>query len=219
MEELDHYLSRHPLSPILTADLLREVSKMPNDLLIEAVKEKAVIEPYMEAFYMDNEAFGRWCVDKVRSIDCRFQPRSNSKHDLRLEGRRIEVKGSRATDTSSKLLMPSKALSSNDNKPFTINMHQVRMGKAEALVLLGVWKNALRYWVFLESDLKCLGLNFQTRGRMDDNPELQIIIPNHHLDRWNRWEVKQDKVVDIILGAPRERLPNIDVLFPEITFY
>lgn len=75
-------------------------------------------------------------------------------YDFWYEGVRIEVKASRAVKRKSGDSLINKALSSDSTHGFDMNFQQVKPAHCDVFVWVGVWRDAIRYWVLSSHDVE-----------------------------------------------------------------
>ena len=67
---------------------------------------------------------------------------------------RIEVKASRAVESGKDEPLYIKALSSDSEKPFDMNLQQIKPSCCDAFVWLAAWRDMIRYWVISSSEVE-----------------------------------------------------------------
>lgn len=83
-------------------------------------------------------------VKPTRQLDAAYA----GQYDLLLDGKiRIEVKASRAVDAEREGPLYTRALATDSTRPFWMNFQQIKPGCCDVLVCVGVWRDAIRYWV------------------------------------------------------------------------
>ncbi len=85
----------------------------------------------------------------LRKPSKKIDPEYSGQYDFFLDGIRIEVKASRATDANMDAPLYVKALASDSRKPFWMNFQQVKPGCCDVFVWVAVWRDVIRYWVLL----------------------------------------------------------------------
>lgn len=83
-----------------------------------------------------------------------LDPSYSGQYDFWLEGIRVEVKASRAVRRQSGRSLVEKALSSQSKEGFDMNFQQIKPDCCDAFVLIGVWKDLIRYWVMSSDEVK-----------------------------------------------------------------
>lgn len=78
---------------------------------------------------------------------------------------RLEVKAARAIDTKKRGDLVSKALRTDSEQTFWMNFQQLKIDTCDVFVFIGVWVDAIRYWVLSNNAVKASPfLSHQHRG-------------------------------------------------------
>lgn len=118
-------------------------------------------------------------------------------YDFWYEGIRIEVKASRAVNRSSGDSLINKALSSDSPNGFDMNFQQIKPRYCDVFVWVGVWRDAIRYWVLSSNDVE--NSKYFSKGQHRGNVgEGQLWIKNTNI-----------KDFDQYLAGPRDLLDKI----------
>lgn len=106
-------------------------------------------------------AFGSWAERHLTELvpeflhPCKKLDKDyNGEYDLYCEGIRIEVKASRAVDSSRDVPLIEKALLSSSSAPFNMNFQQLKPACCDVFVWVGVWCDELRYWVLSAAEVQ-----------------------------------------------------------------
>ena len=160
---------------------------------------------YLDLFGLAPRIFGgTWGEEHVKDLDHRFRkpdrsldPGYEGQYDLWLDGMRIEVKASRATNTKTRGNLVSKALHYGSDDPFWMNYQQLKLDICEAFVFIGVWVNRIIYWVMSNEEVKTNRfLSHQHRGGI----EYQIGIRDNNITDFDVYKVEAESVADTILA-------------------
>ena len=133
----------------------------------------------------------QWCEEHLTSLDARFKKPSkkldtkyNGQYDLWIEGIKLEVKASRATNKNKKGDIVSKALCYSSKEPFWMNFQQLKTEAADVFVFIGVWVDCLVYWVLSYREInKNDYLSHQHRGGI----EYQIGITDKNISEFDKY--------------------------------
>ena len=125
----------------------------------------------------------------------------SGEYDLLLDGYiKIEVKASRAVDFDSPEPLYVKALSSDSPKRFDMNFQQVKPACCDVFVWIGVWRDAIRHWVFASSDVA--SNRFYSAGQHRGNVgEGQLHFNQDNIHEFDAYEVQSDQLVTAIRNA------------------
>ena len=159
---------------------------------------------YLNLFGLAPRIFGQiWGEQHVRDLDSRFKkadkfvdPEHEGQYDLWIEGVRVEVKAARAIDTKKRGDLVSKALRSDSDRPFWMNFQQLKLDICDVFVFIGVWVDAIRYWVLSHHAVKSSpSLSHQHRGGV----EYQIGITDKNVATFDKYLVQPALVADTVI--------------------
>jgi len=159
---------------------------------------------YLNLFGLAPRIFGQvWCEQHLRDLDARFKkpdktvdPEHEGQYDLWIEGVRVEVKAARAIDTKKRGDLVSKALRTDSDRPFWMNFQQLKLDICDVFVFVGVWVNAIRYWVLSNDAVNnSLFLSHQHRGGI----EYQIGITHKNITAFDNYLVEPARVADTVI--------------------
>jgi len=166
---------------------------------------------YLNLFGLAPRIFGQiWGEQHLRDLDSRFRKADRAvdtdhkgQYDLWIEGVRVEVKAARAIDTKKRGDLVSKALRSDSDRPFWMNFQQLKLDICDVFVFLGVWVDAIRYWVLSHDDVKNSPyLSHQHRGGF----EYQIGITHKNISAFEQYLVDLPHVAEkVIMLGQRNR--------------
>jgi len=112
------------------------------------------------------------------------------------------VKAARAIDTKTRGNLVSKALRTNSDRPFWMNFQQLKLDICDVFVFLGVWVDAIRYWVLSHDDVKnSPHLSHQHRGGV----EYQIGITDRNIDVFATHLVDPANVANRVIELGRKK--------------
>ena len=165
---------------------------------------------YLNLFGLAPRIFGQiWGEQHLRDLDSRFvtagksvDPEHEGQYDLWIEGVRVEVKAARATDTKKRGDLVSRALRTDSDRPFWMNFQQLKLDICDVFVFLGVWVDAIRYWVLSHRAVKSSPfLSHQHRGGV----EYQIGITDNNITAFDKYVVQPARVAEkvILLGKQK----------------
>jgi len=159
---------------------------------------------YLNLYGLAPRIFGEiWGEQHLRDLDSRFvkadktvDPEHEGQYDLWIEGVRVELKAARAIDTKKRGDLVSKALRSDSDRPFWMNFQQVKLDVCDVFVFIGVWVDAIRYWVLSHDAVKSSPfLSHQHRGGV----EYQIGITKKNIAAFDVYLVQPALVADTVI--------------------
>ena len=116
-------------------------------------------------------------------------PSYSGEYDFYLEGKiKVEVKASRAVDSSLEGSLVERALSSRMRKPFLMNFQQVKPDCCDVFVWIAVWRDRIRYWVLSSSEVRenQFFTDKQHRGNVGEG---QLHVKDTNIATFDRYEV------------------------------
>lgn len=147
--------------------------------------------PNMSAFQITSpRGFGeRWTREHLVAIDHRFvvptkeqDYRYNGNYNYLVDGRiRVEVCSSRAVQSNKDSPLHLKALRSRSKKPFDMNLQQIKPSCCDVIVIIGVWLDVVRYWVFSSQEIASNQYYCKTQHR-GNKGEGQIHIKHNNIN-------------------------------------
>lgn len=118
---------------------------------------------------------------------------------------RIEVKASRAVDSTSDEPLVVKALSSESERPFWMNFQQIKPGCSDVFVWIAVWRDKIRYWVLSSHELETHPdySQGQHRGNMGEG---QLHLRQDNIHDFAGFEVMPSRLAEAIRRAYQRQL-------------
>lgn len=126
-------------------------------------------------------------------------------YDFLLDGQiQIEVKASRAVDSSIDAPLYVKALASESTKPFWMNFQQIKPSCCHVFVWIAVWRDVIRYWVLASKEVEAH--SHYSRGQHRGNVgEGQLHVRQDNIDDFREFEARSDRLADAIRAAWRRQ--------------
>ena len=164
---------------------------------------------YLGLFGLAPRIFGQiWGEQHLMDLDSRFRnadksvdPEHEGQYDLWIEGVRVEVKAARAIDTRKRGDLVSKALGTDSDEPFWMNFQQLKLDVSDVVIFIGVWVDAIRYWVLSHDDVETSPFrSHQHRGGV----EYQIGITDRNVAAFDKYQVQPARVADKVTHIGRE---------------
>jgi hypothetical protein len=127
-------------------------------------------------------------------------------YDFLLDGQiQIEVKASRAVDSSIDAPLYVKALASDSTEPFWMNFQQIKPSCCHVFIWIAVWRDVIRYWVLASKDLEVN--SHYSRGQHRGNiGEGQLHVREDNIDDFRKFEVRSDRLAEAIRAAWRRQV-------------
>jgi len=118
-------------------------------------------------------------------------------YDFWYNGISIEVKASRAVMRKGGNTLIEKALSSDSELGFDMNFQQIKPSCAKVFVWIGVWRDAIKYWVLSSDEVK--NNKYFSKGQHRGNVgEGQLWIKNTNIEEFERYLVPPREVLEAI---------------------
>lgn len=125
----------------------------------------------------------------------------SGEYDFYLDGKiRIEVKASRAVDSSSSEALYMKALSFESTKPFWMNFQQVKPACCDVFVWIAVWRDKIRYWVLSSHELQSHP-DYSIGQHRGNTGEGQLHVRQDNINDFAPFEAPSNKLGDAIRNA------------------
>jgi hypothetical protein len=164
---------------------------------------------YLNLYGLAPRIFGQiWGEQHLRDLDSRFvtadrivDPEHQGQYDLWIQGVRVEVKAARAIDTKKRGDLVSKALRTDSNRPFWMNFQQLKLDICDVFVFIGVWVDAIRYWVLSNAEVKNSPYrSHQHRGGV----EYQIGITDRNIEEFTEYLVRPENIADEVIARGKQ---------------
>lgn len=129
----------------------------------------------------------------------------SGQYDFLLDRIRIEIKASRAVDFESDEALYVKALSVASKRPFDMNFQQIKPACCDVFVWVGVWRDAIRYWVLSSKEVesnKCYSAG-QHRGNVGEG---QLHLKHDNIAGFSKFEVHSNELAAAIRRASQRQL-------------
>ncbi len=113
---------------------------------------------------------------------------------------RIEVKASRAVDADTEAPLYIKALASDSKNNFWMNFQQVKPACCDVFVLIAVWRDVIKYWVWSSKEFE--GNKYYSKGQHRGNVgEGQLHYKQDNIAEFDSYLCRSDKLKDCIISA------------------
>ena len=142
----------------------------------------------------------KWAQGHLKELVPEFEkpskkndPSYSGEYDFYLDGKiKIEVKASRAVDSSIEGSLVERALSTNMQKPFLMNFQQVKPDCCDVFVWLAVWRDKIRYWVLSSSEMKANPF-FVDKQHRGNTGEGQLHVKDTNISEFAQYEVQSGR--------------------------
>lgn len=129
------------------------------------------------------------------------EPEYDRQYDFLLDEKtRVEVKASRAVAFRMKGSLANKALPLNSDKKFDMNFQQLKPAYCDVFVWIGVWRDAIKYWVLAAREVQSNRYysGFQHRGNTGEG---QLHIKKGNVATFATFEVPSTGLRQAIVDA------------------
>lgn len=174
------------------------VSENPNLWIFEISAPRGFGEKFAQTY-----VHGKCAALKKPSK--KLDPSCTGEYDMWLDGIKIEVKASRAVDSSSDEPLYIKALSRDTDKPFLMNFQQLKPQCCDVFIWVAVFRDEIVLWVMnsLEVQNNPLFSKGQHRGNSGNEGQLHVKHENIHL--LERYELKDKDLGEFIRAAAKRK--------------
>ena len=139
-------------------------------------------------------------VPELQKPSKKLDPSYSGEYDFLLDGIKIEVKASRAVDFDRDEPLYVKALASDSKKRFDMNFQQVKPACCDVFVWIGVWRDAIRYWVLASKEMEAN--RYYSAGQHRGNTgEGQIHLKDDNIAEFLAYEAKSNQLAKTIRKA------------------
>jgi hypothetical protein len=128
-------------------------------------------------------------------------------YDFWLDGIRIEVKASRAVDSSSDEPLYVKALARNSQKPFLMNFQQLKPQCCDVFIWVAVFRDVIVIWVMASSEVRDSPAYSRGQHRGNSGNEGQLHINQDNIHILSQYELGDGDLNAAIREAVRRNIP------------
>lgn len=143
-----------------------------------------------------------WAENHLLELVLGLKKAKTSKHDLLLDGIRVEVKTSRAVDQKSKKPLVQKALNSGSSKPFLMNFQQTKAKNFDVIVWIGIWLDEIRYWVLTATEV-ATHRRFHDIQHGDTIGGGQLHVTDRNIHDFDSYQIQPNRLADAIREADK----------------
>lgn len=129
----------------------------------------------------------------TKSIDRSY----SGEYDFWYNGVKIEVKASRAVNSSSNEPLYLKALDSASTLPYDMNFQQLKPQCCHIFIWVAVWRDKIKYWILPSKDVENSKYfsNQHRGGKGSDMSEGQIHITDKNIGDFSKYEVTPQNIL------------------------
>ncbi|MBR5821357.1 MAG: hypothetical protein IKY51_00730 [Alistipes sp.] len=127
-------------------------------------------------------------IPELERPTTQLDPNYSGEYDFWYQDIKIEVKASRAVARRSGDTLIMKALSTTSDKGFDMNFQQIKPNCCDVFVWIGVWRDAIKYWV-LSSDEVANNKYFSNGQHRGNTGEGQLWVKNTNIADFVQYEV------------------------------
>lgn len=178
------------------------------DEYIKLEREYGARNKYLYTYELSGpRTFGEsWAQEHLNAIvpelskpSKRLDPNYSGEYDFWYEGIKIEVKASRAAEDKSGGKLVDKALYSFDTTTkFNMNFQQLKPACCDVFVWMGVWRDAVRFWVLSSAEVE--SSEFYSSGQHRGNSgEGQLWIKRSNIEKFSRYIVEPNRLLTEIV--------------------
>ncbi len=137
-------------------------------------------------------------VPELKRPSKKYDPDYSGEYDFWYDGIKIEVKASRAVRRESGEPLIIKALASNSKYGFDMNFQQIKPACSDVFVWIGVWRDAIRYWVFSSDEVKN-NKYYSTGQHRGNTGEGQLWLKETNIEEFKPYEVGVRDILNKII--------------------
>ena len=170
------------------------ISENPNLWIFEISAPRGFGERFAQTYVQGK-------CSTLRKASKKIDPNFSGEYDLWLDGIRIEVKASRAVDSTSDEPLYIRALARDTHKKFLMNFQQLKPQCCDVFIWVAVFRDEIVLWIMNSDEVanNPLYSKGQHRGNRGNEGHLHIKDDNIHV--LNKFELKGDDLRQAIKDA------------------
>jgi hypothetical protein len=174
------------------------ISENPNLWIFEISAPRGFGEKFAQTYI-----HGKCAALKMPSK--KLDPNYSGEYDMWLDGIKIEVKASRAVDSSSDEPLYIKALSRDTDKQFLMNFQQLKPQCCDVFIWVAVFRDEIVLWVMNSSEVQNNPLFSKGQHRGNSGNEGQLHVKHENVHLLEKYEVKDKDLGDVIRAAAKRK--------------
>lgn len=206
--DLHEKLDRGELEFIMVTLIHERILKYSEYLKLKREYEQR--NKHLEAIRITSpRSFGEtWAEEHIRSFISELVStkgtNAKGEYDLIYTGGkrpvRLEVKAGRAIDrTKHHVPYHERALVSTDRKGlFDMNFQQMKPSCFDAIIMIGVWTDKIRYWFMTSKQIKNNRFFSEGQHRGNKGYEGQLHIKTENITKFSKYELRPDEILEKI---------------------
>lgn len=154
--------------------------------------------------------FGSWGENHITELvpelvrpSKRLDSSYDGEYDLYFNGIRIEVKASRAVDSTKNTPLIEKALFSSSKASFNMNFQQLKPSCCDVFIWIGVWCDLIRYWVMSSAEV-IENSNFSKGQHRGNEGEGQLWITNENIEQFTPYLTAPRNILEVVQQKARK---------------
>jgi len=159
------------------------VSENPNLWIFEISAPRGFGEKFAQTYVHG------MCSD-LKKPSKKLDPDYSGQYDMWLDGIKIEVKASRAVNSSSQEPLYIKALSRTTSKPFLMNFQQLKPQCCDVFIWVAVFRDEIVLWVMNSDEVANNPLFSKGQHRGNKGNEGQLHIKDNNVHVLDKYEFK-----------------------------
>jgi hypothetical protein len=143
-------------------------------------------------------------AQELKRPNSKLDKKYSGEYDFWYEGIKIEVKASRAVKRQGGETLVLKALSTDSKEGFDMNFQQIKPVGSDVFVWIGVWRNAIKYWVLSSSEVKN-NKHFSKGQHRGNSGEGQLWITDKNIAEFDKYLTKAVNLLDKIIKKAKNK--------------
>lgn len=175
------------------------ISENPNLWIFEISAPRGFGEKFAQTYIQGK------CAE-LKKPSKKLDPSYTGEYDMWLDGIKIEVKASRAVDSSSDEPLYIKALSRDTDKPFLMNYQQLKPQYCDVFIWVAVFRDEIVLWVMNSSEVQNNPLFSKGQHRGNSGNEGQLHVKHENVHLLAKYEVTKQDLGDAIREAAGRKI-------------
>jgi hypothetical protein len=140
-------------------------------------------------------------VPDLQKPSKKCDPGYSGQYDFLLDNIKIEVKASRAVDSSrSDAPLYLKALGTASELPFWMNFQQIKPACCDVFVWIAVWRDTIKYWIQSSHEIET-SVHYSKGQHRGNVGEGQLHVRRDNIRDFDRYLSPSDKLRNAIVAA------------------
>ncbi len=174
------------------------IDKNPNLWIYEISAPRGFGEKFAQTYVSGK-------CSKLEKPSKKLDPNYKGEYDLWLDGIKIEVKASRATDSNSKEPLYMKALSYGTKCSFSMNFQQLKPQCCDVFIWVAVFRDEIILWIINSEEVAKHKLFSGGQHRGNKGNEGQLHIKDSNIKQFDKYKLKGDNLKAAIKTAYKQK--------------